>query len=152
MAYGINDNNKQKESVYTQTEADAKFQTKQDMSGYAPKNHAGSTTAYGIGTGTAYGHVKLGSIPGRTPSQNGVALDKSSGDALYEMAQNASQYPQLPIGFVVINPTIGSESFIGELMGYGTWQYIGLVNGQIWNETTHTYDNIIIGYAYKRIT
>lgn len=149
MAYGINDENKQKESVYTKSEADAKFQPKQDMSSYAPKNHATGSTTYGIGTGTAYGHVKLGAITGRTPSQNGVALDKASGDALYQMAQNASQYPQLPIGGITIHATAGSASLIADLMGYGRWEYVANVMGKKREGSVDV--DVVIGFAYKRV-
>ena len=153
MAYGIDDSNKQKVPVYSKDEADGAFATKQEVqNGYAPKNHATGSTTYGIGTGTAYGHVKLGAITGRTPSQNGVALDKASGDVLYQMAQSASKYPQLPIGGIAIHVSAGSAALMSDLMGYGTWEYVGIVTGEIWNESTHAYDDISIGFAWKRVT
>ena len=150
MAYGIDDSNKQKVPVYSKDETDGAFATKQEVqNGYAPKNHARDTSAYGLGTGTVYGHVKLGAIPGRSPSANGIALDQPSGAALYELVQRALLNPQVPIGGIVVHATAGSAALIADLYGYGRWEYVADVRGKKREGSVDI--DVTIGFAYKRV-
>ena len=48
----------------------------------APKNHAGTSIAYGLGTTVDYGHVKVRNDLSQTGHENGVALSAYQGKVL----------------------------------------------------------------------
>lgn len=61
------------------------------LSGKAPTSHASSSTTYGVGSTTSYGHVKT--INGLTQSshQNGTALSAYQGKVLKDMIDGVSE-------------------------------------------------------------
>lgn len=122
--------NKCQEEVYRKSDADNQFLSKSEASAlYAIRNHATSSTTYGVATNRIYGHVKLETnltIPEQASS--GIALQASAGKALNDRlitAENNIQAlsPKIPIGGIftatydIANPVV-----INSLLGYGTWQ------------------------------
>ena len=114
-----------KTETYSKTEADSKFMT---QTAGAPKNHASTSSQYGVGTSTNYGHVKLTtSTSAPSGSQDGIALAGSMGYMLKKYTDDAiaaaiaSQ--QIPVGFGVL---VKNESDINKL-GYGSWLNRGQV-------------------------
>lgn len=113
-----------KAQTYSKTEADNKFMT---QTAGAPKNHASTSSQYGVGTSSSYGHVKLTtSTSAPSGSQDGIALAGSMGYTLKKYTDDsiaALGQVQLPIGFFVF---VKNQSDIDRI-GYGNWTYRGYV-------------------------
>lgn len=127
--YGICEN-KCQEEVYRKSDADNQFLSKSDAStSYAPKNHATSSTMYGVATNRVYGHVKLDTnltIPEQ--ASTGVALQASAGKVLNDRLTTAENSiknlsPKIPVGGIfTATYDIANPVTIQSLLGYGTWQ------------------------------
>lgn len=116
-----------KAEVYNRAEADGKFLT---QTAGAPKNHASSSNTYGLGTSANYGHVKLTtSTSAPSGDQNGIALAGSMGYTLKKYTDDSiasMNLPRIPVGGIFYYYAIGaSSSTIRNLLGYGTWEYVG---------------------------
>lgn len=133
--YGICENKCQDE-VYRKSDIDDQFLSKTDASIlYAAKNHATSSTTYGVATNRVYGHVKLENnltIPEQASS--GIALAASAGktlnDRLTTVENNIKNLsPKIPIGGIfVATYDIATPISIQSLLGYGTWQRFYTLN------------------------
>lgn len=127
--YGICEN-KCQEEVYRKNDADNQFLSKSDARAtYAVKNHATSSTMYGVATSRVYGHVKLENnltIPEQASS--GIALQASAGKALNDRLTTAENNirnlsPKIPVGGIfTATYDIANPIIVSSLLGYGTWQ------------------------------
>ena len=120
-----------KANTYSSSYINATFLKKEDG---APKNHAAGDSTYGLGTADSFGHCKLtSSLSAPSGDQDGIALAGSVGYLLKtyidtQIAILQMQIHMIPIGGVYwsFNPTSGSA--IAQALGYGTWEYCGVVN------------------------
>jgi hypothetical protein len=129
-----------KAEVYNRAEADGKFLT---QAAGAPKNHASSSSTYGLGTSANFGHVKLTtSTAAPSGDQNGIALAGSMGYTLKKYTDDAiaaAPRDRLPVGAVVGFKTGRNDSEVTLLMGYGSWNFWGAVQLNVTGETRYVY-------------
>lgn len=151
--------NKSKSEVYSKEEADEQFAAKTDLDRYARKNHASTSQDYGIGSESSYGHCKVSD----NGIGNGVAFSGKAGQQLkdrIERDETAIQQNALNIAnmsnrvYVAVNNIVVSGyPDVGDFtraMKYGTWEYVGKVKGEKLEDGSWV--DVIIGYAYKRLT
>ena len=129
-----------KAEVYNRTEADGKFLT---QAAGAPKNHASSSSTYGLGTSANFGHVKLTtSTAPPSGDQNGIALAGSMGYTLKKYTDDAiaaAPRDRLPVGAVVGFKESKNDSEVTLLMGYGSWSFWGAVQLNVVGTTRYVY-------------
>ena len=118
------------------------------VSGKAPTSHASSTTTYGAGSGSNYGHVKLSdSTSGTSNANGGVAATPAAVKAAYDLANGkaAASHNQAA-------STITAGTFAGQVVANGSGQTPGtslLRNSRLVSADTNPTVNGEICWTYK---
>lgn len=123
--YGICENKCQVE-VLSKEETMSQFDDKAD------NNHASTSEIYGLATTNEYGHVKLTqSTTMPTGNQDGIALAGSMGYTLSQRINDAKTAMRIPVNGVFLSTYIyQNSSRVNEILGYGTWDYLGGISGE----------------------
>lgn len=152
--------NKSKSDVYSKEEADEQFAAKTDLDRYARKSHASTSTDYGVGSETSYGHLRISD----NSNAPGVAFSGKAGQQLKARVENdentitqlamtvntLNNRVYVAVGNIAISSETREANFFANVMKYGTWQYVGDVKGQIYQNAQWV--DITIGYAFKRLS
>ena len=86
------------------------------LGGKAPTNHAVSTTTYGAGTGSNYGHVKLSDSTSSTSgASSGIAATPAAVKAAYDLANGKADSSHTQAA-----STISAGTFTGRVQGNAT--------------------------------